>query len=89
MACQITIRHEGERVIVQLAGRLAEAQVPDLLEACAKSGGPAILALDDLMSADAVGLDALRRLERRGARLNGLPQYLRLKLDAIEREARS
>ena len=87
MPCQITVKREGERVVVQVAGRLGEAQVPDLLEACAQPGGPPTLALDDLMSADAVGMDVLQRLERRGARLDGLPQYLRLKLDAMDRSA--
>lgn len=75
-------------MIVQLAGRLGEAQVPDLLEVCATAGAAPTLVLEDLMSADAVGLDALLRLERRGAHLEGLPQYLRLKLDAMEREIR-
>ncbi|MCM3882023.1 MAG: hypothetical protein ND807_18100 [Vicinamibacterales bacterium] len=65
---------------MRVVGRLTEAQVPDLLEACAKAGGPALLELDELISADAVGVDTLQRLEQRGAHLIALPEYLRLKL---------
>ena len=74
---------------MRLAGRLAEAQVPDLLQACA---GPrntsqlTILELDELVSADAVGMDALLRVERQGARLVGMPEYIRLKLNVLGRE---
>lgn len=64
------------RLVVHLAGHLCEAQVPDLLAACAHSAQP-ILELDELVSADAVGLDALFRLEQLGAHLAGLPEYPR------------
>jgi hypothetical protein len=84
--CRIQIRHENDRVIVHLAGRLGEAEVPDLLEACAAGAGPPILELDELISADAVGMDALLRIEQEGARLVGLPEYIRLKLDTLARE---
>ncbi len=42
--------------------------------------------LDDLISADAVGIDALLRIEQQGAELVGLPEYLRLKLEFLARE---
>ena len=71
--------------MVHLAGRLDEAHVPILLEACAQALRP-IVELDELVSADAVGLDALLYLEQQGARLKGLPEYLRLTLDTLARE---
>ena len=52
----------------------------------ADSSQPTILELDELVSADAVGIDALMRIERGGSRLVGLPQYVRLKMDALTRE---
>jgi hypothetical protein len=82
--CRIEVRRENQRVAVHLAGHLSEAQVPDLLEACAATTDPVVV-LDELLSADAVGVDALRRIEQHGAELIGLPQYLRLELDALER----
>jgi len=84
--CRIEIRREPDRVIVHLAGRLSEAQVPALIEACAQAGSRAILELDELPSADAVGLDALMRIERQGGIFVGLPEYLRLKMDVLARE---
>ncbi len=82
--CRIEVRRENHRVAVHLAGHLSEAQVPDLLEACAAATGPLVV-LDELLSADAVGVDALLRIEQNGAQLVGLPQYLRLELDALTR----
>ena len=69
--------------MVRLAGRLGEAQVPDLLEVCEQSNGPPLLELDELLSADGIGMDALRRIEEQGAELVGMPQYIRLKLDVL------
>ena len=85
MLCRIESHRENGRLVVHLAGRLGEAHVPDLLEICAGGAQP-LLELDDLVSADAVGVDALMRLERQGATLQGLPEYLRLKLDTLARE---
>jgi hypothetical protein len=75
--------------VVHLAGRLGEAQVPDLLAVCEPSNGPPLLELDELVSADGIGIDALRRIEEQGAELVGMPQYIRLKLDVLAREQKS
>jgi hypothetical protein len=83
--CRIEVRRENHRVAVHLAGHLSEAQVPDLLEVCAAATGAPIVVLDEMLSADAVGIDALLRIEQNGAQLVGLPQYLRLELDALTR----
>jgi hypothetical protein len=85
VVCRIVTRRENERLIVRLVGRLAEAQVADLLEVCGWTSQPPILELDELVSADAVGTDALSRIERQGAKLVGTPQYLRLTLDDLAR----
>jgi hypothetical protein len=79
--CRIEIRQENERVVVRLAGRLGEAQVATLLEACSQTKEPPRLELDDLVSADAMGIDALLRIEQTGGQLVGLPQYLRITLN--------
>jgi hypothetical protein len=86
--CRIQITSDADRVVIRLAGRLTEAQVPTLLQACGKPGPPPTLELDELMSADAVGMDALARIERQGGRLVGIPEYVRLELDALERASR-
>jgi hypothetical protein len=84
--CRIECRRENGTLIVRLAGRLIGAHVPDLLDACAEPAQTQ-LELDELVSADAVALNALLFIERQGARLVGLPEYLRLKLETLAREA--
>jgi hypothetical protein len=82
--CWIGVVQEGDRRVVRLAGRLGEAQVPELLQTCA---GPGVLQLDltDLVSADAAGLDALQRVQAGGVALIGVPGYIQLKLDSPSR----
>ena len=86
MLCRIVTRNEDDRLVVHLAGRLGEAQVPALLQLCGQSTAAPIVELDELLSADAIGMDALLRIERQGAELVGVPQYIRLKLDVLARE---
>src|SRR5262245_51381462 len=57
--CRIDVAELTDRRVVRLAGRLADAQVPELLAACSKKGVHVDLNLGDLISVDAVGLDAL------------------------------
>ena len=85
MWCRIQLRRDSGRLVVHLAGHLSEAQVPELLAACADTAAP-LIELDELVSADAVGLDALVRIEQRGAQLDGLLEYLRFELDALSRK---
>jgi hypothetical protein len=86
--CRIQLKPDGGRFVVHLAGHLSEAQVPELLAACAEATHP-IVELDELVSADAVGLDALVRIEQHGAELVGLLEYLRFEIDAVKRKQRT
>ena len=45
-----------------------------------------IVELDELLSADAAGIDALLRLEQQGARLVGLPGYSRPEVEILARQ---
>ncbi len=74
---------QPDRRLIRLAGRLAEAQVPDLLTAHAGGRQPVQLDLGDLISVDAVGLEALVGLGRDGTRLVEVPAYIQLKLDLL------
>jgi hypothetical protein len=87
--CWIGVVQEDGRRLVRLAGQLGEAQVPELLLACGLQGalapgtGHALqLDLTELVSADAAGIEALRRVRAAGATLVGAGGYLQLKLDA-------
>jgi hypothetical protein len=81
--CRIEIFDRGRQRLVRLAGRLAEAQVPELLEACGQKSLRIQLHLGDLISVDTVGLYALQRLRRGGAELVEVPSYIQLKLEAL------
>ena len=65
---------------MRVAGRLTDAQVPDLLEACAK---PAFVRLDlaDLDSANGVALEGLRRLRKAGPQIVDVPRFIQLLID--------
>ena len=86
MLCRIEVTNENDRLVLRLAGHLTGAQVPDLLAACARAASSPRVELDELMSADVIGIDALRRIEERGAELVGLLEYLRFELDSIKRK---
>lgn len=69
--------------LIRLAGRLAEAQVPELRIACADKTRGTQLHLGELISVDAAGLEALHLLRCAGAELVEVPAYIQLKLDSI------
>lgn len=83
MECWIGHVDEPDKRVVRVAGYLASAQVPDLMTVC-RSSSPRCLVIDlsDLLNADVVGIDALRRLAREGASLVQVPEYIRLKLSS-------
>jgi UDP-N-acetyl-D-mannosaminuronic acid transferase (WecB/TagA/CpsF family) len=87
--CRIESRRENGRLILHVAGHLVEANVSDLLQLCGQEAEPPIVELDELISADAIGMDALMQLRERGAQLRSLPEYLRLKLANHAREPKS
>ena len=62
---------------VSLAGHLRAEQVPELCRLCATVSSPIRIDLTDLLSADPVGIDALRRLGHGGVEFVGVAQYLR------------
>lgn len=81
MDCWIGVVDEVDRRVVRVAGRLTFAHVPELLGACAHRRALHV-ELDDLVSADAAGIDALQRIRARGAILVAVPGFIRLKIDS-------
>jgi anti-anti-sigma regulatory factor len=70
------------RSVIRVSGALTAAQVPDLLEACAAPAGQVVtLDLADLISADALGLHALRRLITEGVDVIHASPHIRLRLN--------
>jgi hypothetical protein len=65
--------------IVYLAGGLNESHAPQLRAVCQRASerGAVRIDLSDLLPANAVGIDTLRRLRGDGAELTAVPRYLR------------
>jgi hypothetical protein len=83
--CRIQVADEHGVRIVTVAGRLGNAHLPDLLMACGEISASVRLDLTDMVSADAIAVEALRRIRDAGARLAGVPTYIQLTLDSPSR----
>lgn len=83
MDCRIQVVQEGDLRIVRVAGRLEDAQVPDLLAACYEADRAVQVDLTDVISIDTIAVEALHRVGDTGARLVGVPKYIQLKLDTL------
>jgi len=77
MAFRISSRRDESGTVVRIEGSLDAVAVPDLLATCQAVGSPLRLDLSGLMSADADGAEALRRLAEAGAELAGMSPYIR------------
>ena len=84
--CRIEVVHGVLGTVVHLAGRLGDAQAPDFVETCANAARPLRIELSQLVSVDAVGIEALLRVRDMGAVFDGLPEYLHLKIESMARE---
>jgi hypothetical protein len=74
--------------VVRVSGRLAAVHVPELMSLCSNAPETYRLDLEDLISADRVGLDALRRLRTSGAEVIRMSRFIELLLgDAPEQRA--
>ena len=76
------IVQEGDVRVVRVAGHLTSAQVPDLLAACREATSHVRVDLSDLLLADPIATDALRRVRETGAEMVGLPRYMLARLDS-------
>ena len=76
------VGQEADVRVVRIAGRLTSAQVPDLLAACREATCSVRVDLSDLLTADPIAIDALRRVRAAGAEVAGIPRFLLAKLDS-------
>lgn len=79
--CWIGVIHEADKCLVRVAGTLTRAQVPELVKACSQCGS-LVLDLQDLVNADAAGIEAIRSLRSGGATLVGASGYIQIKIDS-------
>lgn len=82
MDCLIEVDSDGDVQIVRVAGRLTEAQVPDLLAVSTVATGFVWIDLVHLVSVDSIALEALRRVRASGAAVINAPPFIQLMLDS-------
>lgn len=69
---------------IQLDGRLTGEEICALENEIGASFGAVCLELENLGSADAAGLSALRRLREAGVAMRGVPPHLAWRIEADE-----
>ena len=72
---------DGERTVIQVAGRLKSGDVSELDKEIRSVDGPLVLDLSELKSADEAGVERLRELAFGQAALRGTSRYVQLLLD--------
>lgn len=80
MNVRITPTIDGQRTVLQVAGRLQLDDISELEKETGAVEGTLVLDLSELMSADKTGIVTLRTLKAEGAELRGVSQYVRLLL---------
>jgi hypothetical protein len=86
--CRIQVSEGDDVRTVSVAGRLGDAHIPDLMIACGEISPALHVDLTDVVSADAIAIEALGRLRNAGARIIGVPKYIELKLDSLSPQPR-
>jgi hypothetical protein len=80
----ITVVEQAGTRCIRLAGRLTGEEVGELEHTVGVEPSAVCLDLVDLRSADAAGLNALRRLHAEGVVLRGVPPHLAWRIEADE-----
>jgi hypothetical protein len=79
-AVSLKIVQEKGMTLLRVAGTLEGEGVHVLENACADAAKPVALDLTELRTASQDGLDAIKRLEKAGARLVNVTPYIELRL---------
>lgn len=78
MTIHIEINSEAPEAVVYLAGRLSGVATKQLRDACDPIKGSFVLDLSKLLFADDAGIDVIRAISERGAKIRGASQFIQL-----------
>ena len=81
MGIRIDITSEGSETVVHIAGRLFGVSVAQLRKACDTIEGAFVVDLSNLLFADDAGIDTIRTIGEKGAKVRGASPFVQLLLD--------
>ena len=81
MSFRIDIESEEADIILHVAGRLAGAAIEQLSDLCDPMDGRFVLELSKLKFADDAGVELIRTLCERGAKIHGASSFINLLID--------
>lgn len=81
MNVRITSTSDGQRTVLNIAGRLESADISELDKEILSEIGSLVLDLSELQSADETGILKLGELAEGGAEFRGVSPYLQMLLD--------
>lgn len=82
MTVRILTETKPEATVIRIEGDLRAEVIEELDRVSGEAGGPLVLDLTNLASADAEGLRALGSLLKQGAELRGASPYIRMRLES-------
>ncbi len=82
MTVRILTETEPEATVIRIEGDLRAEVIEELDRVSGEAGGPLVLDLTNLASADAEGLRALGSLMKQGAEIRGASPYIRMRLES-------
>ena len=81
MEIRIDITSEGSETVVRVAGRLSGIAVAQLRIACDPIEGAFVLDLSNLLFADDAGIDTIRTIGEKSAKIRRASPFIQLLLD--------
>ena len=81
MEIRIDITSEGPETVIHIAGRLSVTSVAQLKKACDPIEGAFVIDLSNLLFADDAGIDTIRTIDKKGAKVRGASPFIQLLLD--------
>ena len=85
MAVRIDTATEGDEIVVYVAGRLGANEVTELRNECEQIEGTFVLDLSKVLFADDAGIDLIRAITAKGAKVRGASAFIQMLLADRER----
>ena len=81
MEIRIDITSEGPETVIHIAGRLSVTSVAQLKKVCDPIEGAFVIDLSNLLFADDAGIDTIRTIDKKGAKVRGASPFIQILLD--------